>query len=224
MKETADARFSRRLAERLRLYFVMGSVNCRQDPVLTLEAAIRGGITAFQYREKGRGALTGDDREQLGVKLRELCRAHNVLFMVNDDVELALRLEADGVHVGQEDEAAAIVRRRMPAGILGVSAHDVLEAEEAVRCGADYLGVGPMYMTRTKPDIREVRGPGVIRDIRASGLSLPIVGIGGIEQGRAEAVVRAGADGVAVISAIAQAEEPRQAAERLLTECSPKFA
>lgn len=208
----------RSLADRLRLYFVMGSVNCRKDPLLTLEEAILGGITAFQYREKGPGALSGQDVYELGCDLRRLCKTHEVLFFVNDDVELALRLEADGVHVGQEDEAAALVRRRMPNGILGVSAHDVQEAQEAVRCGADYLGVGPMYPTQTKPDARQVQGPRIIRELRDAGIRLPLVGIGGIGPGKARQVTEAGADGVAVISAISQAESPQMVADRLLRE------
>jgi thiamine-phosphate pyrophosphorylase len=207
------------LAKRLGLYLVMGSVNCVLDPVLVLEEAIRGGITAFQYREKGLGALTGEATYELGCELRALCRANEVLFFVDDDVELALRLDADGVHVGQEDEAAARVRARLPAGrILGVSAHDVAEAEAAVRDGADYLGVGPMYATATKPDAREVQGPGIIRAMRGHGIDVPIVGIGGIGPGRAAPVVEAGADGVAVISAISQAASPKLETQRLVQE------
>jgi thiamine-phosphate pyrophosphorylase len=209
---------SRNLADRLKLYFVMGSVNCRKDPLLTLEEAILGGITAFQYREKGPGALTGQAVYELGRELRQLCKIHEVLFFVNDDVELALRLEADGVHVGQEDEAAEAVRRRMPNGLLGVSAHDVPEALAAVRNGADYLGVGPMYPTETKPDVREVQGPRVLREMRAAGIGVPLVGIGGIGLGRARHVIEAGADGVAVISAISMAESPQLTTDRLLQE------
>lgn len=209
---------NRRLAEQLRLYLVMGSANCLRDPLLTLEEAILGGITAFQFREKGPGALSGQEAYELGLEMRKLCQKHEVLFLVNDDVELALRLKADGVHVGQEDEAAELVRRRMPNGILGVSAHDVREAAAAVRCGSDYLGVGPMYPTQTKPDAREVQGPRVIREMRAAGIGLPLVGIGGIARGKAYPVIEAGADGVAVISAICRAESPQLEAERMLEE------
>lgn len=208
-----------RLRSLLRLYFVMGSVNCRQDPAQVLRQAIRGGITLFQFREKGSGALQGVARFELGKKLRDLCRKHDIPFIVNDDPELMLRLDADGVHIGQEDGRADAVRRKIGAGkIIGVSAHDLEEAEEALRQGADYLGVGPMYPTVTKPDARGVRGPAVIQEIRRRGIVTPLVGIGGIGPGRALSIMEAGADGVAVVSAISQAEDVCGAAQKLREE------
>jgi thiamine-phosphate pyrophosphorylase len=100
--------------------------------------------------------------------------------------------------------------------IVGVSAHDLAEARSALAEGADYLGVGPQYATRTKLDAREVQGPAVIQRIRAGGIRLPLVGIGGIDATNASRVIRAGADGVAVVSAIASAHSPREAAAELL--------
>jgi thiamine-phosphate pyrophosphorylase len=131
---------------------------------------------------------------------------------------MALEVDADGVHVGQEDLPVSFVRKKIGSKILGVSAHNVEEARQAEEAGADYLGVGPMYPTFTKPDIREVRGPVVIEEIRRAGIVLPIVGIGGIGKGKAKAVTDAGADGVAVISAITQARSPYEAAEALRNE------
>jgi thiamine-phosphate pyrophosphorylase len=204
------------LKERLQTYFIMGSANCPRDPVQVLREAISGGVTLFQYREKGKGALQGDDRLELAWKLRLLCREHGVPFLVNDDIELALAVEADGVHVGQEDEPASAVRARIGSRmLLGVSAHDPAEAERAVRDGADYLGVGPIYATRTKEDAKAAAGPSVLTRIREAGIRLPIVGIGGIHAGNAAEVVRAGADGVSVISAISMAANPREAASAL---------
>ncbi|KIL42254.1 thiamine-phosphate pyrophosphorylase [Gordoniibacillus kamchatkensis] len=205
------------IREMLRAYFIMGSVNCPGQPAEVLRQAIAGGITLFQYREKGKGALQGDARLELARKLRRLCRASSVPFIVNDDIELALAVDADGVHVGQEDEPASNVRRRIgPGMLLGVSAHDAEEAERAVREGADYLGVGPIYATGSKEDAKAPAGPEVITRIREAGIRVPIVGIGGITAGNAAEVVRAGADGVSVISAISLAANPAAAASELL--------
>lgn len=211
------ARETMSLDERLAVYFIMGSNNClADDPVSVLRSAIEGGITLFQYREKGPGALAGDDRLPLARKLRELCREHGVPFIVNDDVELALALDADGMHIGQDDGAAAYVRERIgPGRLLGVSAHNVAEAQAAVEQGADYLGVGPIYPTATKEDAKEATGLTVLRAIRAAGLTLPIVGIGGITAHNAADVVAAGADGVSVITAISHAPDAGLAAHQL---------
>jgi thiamine-phosphate pyrophosphorylase len=206
------------IREKLKLYLVMGSANCPGDPRQVLEEAIRGGITLFQFREKGPGALTGEEKIRLAVDLKEICHRHGIPFIFNDDVDMALEVGADGVHIGQEDLPVALVRKKIGSKILGVSAHNVEEARQAEEAGADYLGVGPMYPTFTKPDIREVRGPVVIEEIRRAGIVLPIVGIGGIGEGKAKAVTDAGADGVAVISAITQARSPYEAAKALRNE------
>ncbi|WP_127534475.1 thiamine phosphate synthase [Paenibacillus kobensis] len=204
------------LRERLQVYLIMGSNNCLKDPAAVLEASIAGGVTMFQYREKGTGALAGDERLSLASKLRELCRKHGVPFIVNDDVDLALAIDADGVHVGQEDEVAAEVRRRIgEARILGVSAYDQAEAEAAIRSGADYIGVGPLFSTTTKEDAKSASGLAVLEAMRDQGLQIPIVGIGGITPDNAGEVVRAGANGVSVITAITHAADERAATEAL---------
>ncbi|MGP4079866.1 thiamine phosphate synthase [Pseudalkalibacillus sp. R45] len=204
------------LRELLKLYFIMGSPNCNRDPRDVLRGAIDGGVTLFQFREKGEGALTGDAKREFAMELHEICRKAGVPFIVNDDVALALEIGADGVHVGQEDETIEVVRKKIGSKILGVSAHDVEEARDAVVKGADYIGVGPMFATKTKADAREVRGPEMIERIREAGITLPIVGIGGIQASNAGEVMSAGADGVSVISAISQAEDPKRAAREFI--------
>lgn len=205
-----------RVRRAMRLYLVMGSVNAAHDPVDVLRQAIAGGITLFQFREKGTGALAGTARIALAERLREVCGQHGIPFIVNDDVELAVALQADGVHVGQDDADAALVRARIgPGRMLGVSAHSVAEARRAVQAGADYLGVGPMYPTRSKADAHAVLGPAGIAELRAAGIAVPLVGIGGIGADTAAAVMAAGADGVAVISAVAGAADVRAAAAEL---------
>ncbi|WP_223700835.1 thiamine phosphate synthase [Sutcliffiella deserti] len=202
--------------ELLRLYFVMGSSNCRdQDPLKVLQAAIDGGISLFQYREKGANAKTGEEKKKLAEKLMAKCRMAGIPFIVNDDVELACSIGADGVHIGQDDGSILEIRKRMEGKLLGVSVHNVQEANEALIMGADYLGVGPMYFTSTKEDLHEIQGPGVIQQIRAAGVNLPIVGIGGITFENVMDVINAGADGVAIITAITHAQSPLEAAKEL---------
>ncbi|WP_308639763.1 thiamine phosphate synthase [Paenibacillus silvisoli] len=200
----------------MQVYFITGSNNCLKDPLHVLEEAIKGGITLFQFREKGSGALSGDAMQELAYEMRQLCRRHGVPFVVNDDVELALAIDADGVHVGQEDEAAAEVRRRIGSRLLGVSAYNRAEAEAAIRCGADYLGVGPLFATTTKEDAKSASGLHVLKELRDIGIRIPIVGIGGITAANAGDVIRSGADGVSVITAISHAEQPADAARELL--------
>ncbi|QFT88224.1 Thiamine-phosphate synthase [Bacillus sp. THAF10] len=199
--------------EQLSIYFVMGSVNCQgKDPRYVLQEAIEGGITFFQFREKGEGALNGADKLALAKDLRDLCRKHHIPFIVNDDVDLALAVNADGVHIGQEDEEFSKVSEILPEDMLiGVSCHTLEEAAKAVADGADYIGVGPMFYTSTKKDIREIKGPSVIRSIRKAGYTIPIVGIGGITPSNAKEVLEHGADGIAVISAISHAVSPFEA-------------
>jgi thiamine-phosphate pyrophosphorylase len=201
----------------LSVYFIMGTQDCSgRSPENILEEAIHGGITCFQFREK-HPDLHMHQVVDLGFRLRAICQKHQIPFIVNDRVDLALILEADGVHIGQEDLPAFHVRKLIgKERILGVSARTETEALEAVQNGADYIGVGPMFATKSKSDAGYPVGPETITRIRSVvGETFPIVGIGGINRQNARQVREAGANGVAVISAIAQSRSPRQAAEAL---------
>lgn len=204
------------LKNSLTVYFVMGSANCKQDPRHVLREAIRGGITFFQFREKGVNCLHNHQKYELARDLQEICREFSIPFIVNDDIELAIELDADGVHIGQEDQSIVEVRKLIGNKIIGVSTHSIEEAKIAVQNKADYIGVGPMYFTTTKTDVREVQGPQLIRRMRNTGIVIPIVGIGGITQSSVKEVMSHGADGVAIISAISQADDPEKAAQSLL--------
>ena len=177
------------------------------------EAAIAGGADVLQLRDKeaSSGLLY---REAL--RLRKLTREAKVPFIVNDRLDIALAVGADGVHVGQSDLPASVVRRILgPGKILGVSAVTVEEAIRAEKDGADYLGVGPVFEARgTKPDAGEPQGVDRIAQIRRH-CRLPIVAIGGIDAENARKVRKAGADAAAVISAIVAADDIAQAARRL---------
>ncbi|WP_374120553.1 thiamine phosphate synthase [Neobacillus sp. PS3-40] len=191
----------------LKVYFIFGSTNCLKNPVDVLEEAIAGGITIFQFREKGKGALEGAKKVELAKELQKICREKGIPFIVNDDIELAVEIDADGVHIGQDDEPVENVRKRLGNKILGVSTHSVEEAKAAIACGADYLGLGPVFPTSTKEDAKAVQGTSLIQDLRAKGFDIPVVGIGGITVNNAHSVMKAGADGVAVITAISHAEK-----------------
>ncbi|MGG0811542.1 thiamine phosphate synthase [Paenibacillus alvei] len=208
-----------RMRSYLRLYLVLGSSNCKTDPASVVEEAIRGGATMIQFREKGSKAVTLAAKEDLARRIQAICRRHGVPFIVNDDVELALALNADGVHIGQDDEPAAQVRERIGDKILGVSVHSTAEAKLAEELGADYLGVGPIYPTASKEDAQQPQGTEIIQRLTKL-TSMPIVGIGGITANRAPHVIQAGADGVAVISAITHAENIYQAAKILASRAT----
>lgn len=210
---------SDQLRDLLKVYFIMGSVNCQIAPAKVLKEAVAGGITMFQFREKGTRALTAQVKFNLGRRLQKICRANGVPFIVNDDIDLAIALDADGIHVGQEDTPALAIRQLLGEDkIIGVSAHSLSEAQQAIADGADYLGIGPIYPTSSKDDAQAVRGTLVIEEIRNSGITIPLVGIGGITVHNAAPVLAAGADGISVISAIAGAEDIALAARGFVHE------
>lgn len=203
------------LRENLSVYFIMGSTNCLKDPAEVLQEAIEGGITIFQFREKGEGALTGSAKLALAKELQGICRDHQIPFIVNDDIELAIAIDADGVHIGQEDEPVKTVREKIGDKVLGVSVHSIEEAVAALEQGTDYFGIGPVFPTKTKVDAKPSRGTVLIEKLRAEGYKIPIVGIGGITIENASSVINAGADGVSVITAISHATSPLEAAQGL---------
>lgn len=177
-----------------------------------VRAAVAGGATAVQLREK---RATAREIIELGRLLHRISREADVPLIVNDRVDVALALNAEGVHVGQEDMPAPLARTLIgPDRILGVSAGSVEEARRAEEDGADYLGVGDVYGTPSKPDAGVPIGIEGIRQI-AQAVTIPVVGIGGITVENVAPVIRAGAVGVAVISAVLGAPDPEDAARRL---------
>ncbi len=177
-----------------------------------IEAAIRGGATIIQYREKN--ATT---RQMIleALELCEVCRAQSVPFIVNDRIDVALAVDADGVHLGQDDLPASMARKLIgPDKILGVSAENMEQALTAIADGANYLGVGAIFSTATKSDAGEPIGlRGLESIVRVS--TIPIVGIAGINASNAADVIRAGASGVAVVSAVVSADDIQVAAREL---------
>jgi thiamine-phosphate pyrophosphorylase len=211
-----NIRNSDSLQNTLKVYFIMGSPNCKDNPARVLNEAIKGGITLFQFREKGIGALTGDAKVELAKELQQICRELHIPFIINDDINLAIALNADGVHIGQEDDPVEEVRKKIGHDkIIGVSVHSYEEAMTALEGGADYFGIGPVFPTKTKEDAKPSNGTKLIEELRDREVCIPIVGIGGITAENAGSVIQAGADGVSVITAISHAESVTEAAENL---------
>ena len=197
------------------LYVIVGPDVTRERPVVEVtEAALRGGARVLQLRDK-----TGDRGDVLptAVKLRELCRDHDALFFVNDDIALAFASDADGVHLGQSDLPVNVARRILaPSKLIGRSNNSDAEVVESVSMGVDYVAVGATFPTTTVgKGARQAIGLDGIR--RARDLTdLPLVAIGGINESNVAGVIKAGADCVAVISAVTMADDPEAAARRLV--------
>jgi len=195
------------------LYVILDRSAARgRDLEEILEATIAGGCRLIQLREKewSSGRLL-----PLAERLRERCRRAGVTFIVNDRVDLALAVDADGVHLGQDDLPPRAARQLLrPGMVLGRSTHSVAQAREAQAEGADYVAVGSMFPTQTKPDF-ELVGPDLVRAVRPA-IKAPLIGIGGITRDNVAQVIGAGADGVAVISAVCGAPDPVAATREFL--------
>ncbi|MDI3482023.1 MAG: thiamine-phosphate pyrophosphorylase [Tepidanaerobacteraceae bacterium] len=166
---------------------------------LAVELAIRGGATIIQLREKH---ISSREFYKLALEIKRVTRRYDIPLIINDRVDIALAVDADGVHVGQEDIPADVVRRIIgPGRILGVSAKTVDEASKAERDGADYLGVGAVFPTPTKPESEAIGIEGVRRIKEA--VRIPVVAIGGITKENAyEVMLKTGADGISSVSAV----------------------
>ena len=168
-----------------------------------VESALKGGVTCVQLREK---ELDEEAFLKEAFELHDLCKKYNVPFFINDNVDIAIRCHAEGIHVGQEDMAAAQVRQRVGEGVMiGVSAHTVQEALDAVAHGADYLGVGAVFATHTKTDVSEMPRQTLL-DI-CNAVDVPVVAIGGIHKENILQLKGTGVDGVALVSAIFGAKD-----------------
>ena len=195
--------------QRARLYLVCEARPGGRDPEELLRPALRGGVDVVQLREK-----SGHDAETVraGRAFRRLCDAYDALFIVNDRPELAIACAADGVHLGQDDADPMLVRRLVGAEMLiGVSTHSPAQVDAAD--GVDYIAVGPVYATPTKPEYEPV-GTALVR-YAAERAEVPFFAIGGIDPGNVDEVVGAGAERIAVVRAIRDAEDPAGAARAL---------
>lgn len=206
--------------ERLRgLYVVIDTEALKgRKHIVVARQAIHGGATTIQLRDK---ISSRKELLLIAQKIRALCTEHKVLFIMNDYLDIALETDADGLHVGQEDLPIKVARKWLPADkILGGSAETVDLALSAQSDGADYIGVGAIYPTMSKVKTGVV-GLERLRQIKQA-VSLPLVGIGGINKDNAAVVIAAGAVSVAVISAISEAGSPQEAARQIIASLEAK--
>lgn len=182
--------------------------------VTIVEAALEGGASLVQFRDKGQ--FSAEERREACDALKDLCHRRGAPLIVNDDPQLARRLAADGVHVGRDDPSPRIARAMLgPSALVGVTVYGKPgEEQEAEGAGADYLGVGPFFPSSTKPDEPEM--PLHLLDAVVHRTRLPVFAIGGITAENAGQLARHNVAGVAVVSAIMDAPDPRAATEALL--------
>jgi thiamine-phosphate pyrophosphorylase len=199
---------------RLTLTLVIGREQARpRDIFEVVEAAFAGGVSALQLREK---SLLAGEFYRLARELAQLCHQREKLLIINDRLDLALAVEADGLHLGQEDLPLAVARRLWPRPkILGATAKTLGQARAARAAGADYLGVGALFPSPTKPEA-PVMSQATLETLK--GVGLPLVGIGGINLANAAQAWSWGLDGLAVVSALAQAADPTSLAAQLLAQ------
>ena len=178
-------------------YFITDSGLSRAGNISDVMKAAACGIEVVQYRNKN--AETREMYDE-ALRLREICR--DLTFLINDRIDIALAVDADGVHLGQSDMPCTAARKLLGREkVIGVTVHNLSEALEAERLGADYLGVSPIFKTATKTDAGKPAGITLIEEIRQQ-VDIPLIAIGGIDHSNAPAVVRAGADGLCAISCV----------------------
>ena len=196
----------------LSLYLVTDKSDDVEKFLNTIEEAIKGGVTVVQIREKTADTL---DFYNLALKVKGITTKYNVPLIINDRVDIALAIDADGVHVGQSDMPCDVTRRLIGEDkILGVSASTVDEAQKAEKDGADYIGTGAVFPTATKDDAPSVTKE-ELKEVVDS-IEIPVVAIGGINLENAHKLVDTGIAGLSVVSAIMSADNPKKASEELL--------
>jgi thiamine-phosphate pyrophosphorylase len=177
-----------------------------------IEDAIKGGVTLIQIREKD--ASTREFFE-VAKEVKEVTSKYNVPLLINDRIDIAIAIDADGVHLGQSDMPISLARKILGKDkIIGISANTIKEALEAQNDGADYLGLGPVFFTGTKKDINEPIGVSGLREMTEA-INIPSVAIGGINKENSESIMEAGVDGISVISAILGSEDIEKASKDL---------
>ncbi|MHD0397203.1 thiamine phosphate synthase [Staphylococcus simulans] len=190
----------------LNVYFICGTQDIPAHRTIheVLTEALKAGITMYQFREKGPRAQTGDAKKELAQSLKQLCHDYHVPFIVNDDVALAEAIDADGIHVGQDDAKVDTFKTHFKDKIIGLSVGNETELAQSDLTDVDYIGVGPIYKTGSKNDASEPVGTQMIETLYEKTNGMPIVAIGGIALNNVAPIAQTHAQGVSVISAIAQ--------------------
>lgn len=200
------------LKKQLKIYFITSS----KDGLAPIEEALKGGITMFQLREKGDHALYGDELLKFAMEVRRLTKKYHVPFIINDDVNLAMKVDADGIHIGQNDMKPEELPPFFDKKIVGLSIADKYELKNSNLTNVDYIGTGPVFITQSKDDAGKAINPGGLRMMREEIEDFPMVAIGGITHDNYKECLNNGADGVAVISAIAHAEDIKESIQKFM--------
>lgn len=197
------------------LYVISDRHQTGGRPLLeVIEAALRGGVRAVQLREKD---LSPRELYPLAQAMRQLTQRYGAHLLINDRIDVACAVHADGVHLTTTSLPTAVARQLLgPGSLIGVSTHNVAEVHAAVKGGADFLVFGPVFYTPSKVPYGEPVGLEALRTVRA-GVKIPILAIGGVKHTNLAQVLAAGADGIAVISAVIAADDPAAAAQELRT-------
>lgn len=183
---------------------------CKQSLLLTIELALKGGVRTVQLRERG---LTTRELYSLATELRVITSRFHANLIINDRVDIALAVEADGVHLGWQSLPCGIVRKLLGSErLIGISAHNRQEALQAQNYQADYITFGPVFPTPSKMGLLEPTGLDILQELKNE-LRIPIIALGGIHEKNVDAVLMKGPDGIAVISAIMQADNPEGVAQ-----------
>ncbi|WHH57814.1 thiamine phosphate synthase [Petroclostridium sp. X23] len=184
-----------------------------RDLMESVEKSIKGGVTLVQLREKD---ITSLDFYNIALKLKALTRFYNIPLIINDRLDIALAVDAEGLHIGQEDLPLEVARKQLGDGkILGYSVSNIEEALYGEKHGADYLGVGPVYATGSKSDAGRPIGIQGLKEIKQN-VSIPIVGIGGIGISNIKEVKASGINGVSLISAVLGSDDIEEASRNLV--------
>ncbi len=199
------------MLEKIGLYFITDSSLTKNSVIEDCRIAIDAGVQVIQYREK---KLKKEQMLEEALEISRMCRNAGVVFIVNDDIEIAHRVNADGVHLGQEDMPIEKARSLLGNKIIGITVHNLSEAIEAEKKGADYLGASPIFHTDTKKDAGKPIGCKALAEIK-SNVKIPVIAIGGIKMDNLEEVIRAGVDGVCMISAIVGKENMAERIRRV---------
>ena len=200
------------------LYFITDSKLTKKNIFEDVKAAVKGGVKIVQYREKKLGK---EEMTEEAKKLKEICIENDALFLINDFVDIALEVDADGVHLGLDDAPYEKARQILGKDrIIGITAHNKEEAVEFEKLGADYLGISPIFDTTTKLDAGRGMGIERLKEI-VNLVSIPCIAIGGIDENNAAEVAKTGVDGVAMISAIVTKDDVEEIVRVLIKKINP---
>ena len=215
-KSAKEPKLKRSIDRSIDFYFITDSALSKKGIISDVGKAIKAGCRIIQYREKNKSK---NEFIKEALQLKKICDKNKVTFLVNDDAEAALAVDADGVHLGQGDMEYSAARKLLGSKIIGLTAHNVLEAIEAERAGADYIGLSPVFATSTKKDAGRPCGAKMIAKVRKA-VSIPIVAIGGITKQNVAEVINAGADSAAAISAVLSGNVGKEVADfiRIINE------